>query len=455
MSVTALRDLITGPVIGPADPEYEDARHVYNFMIEARPHAIVQCASANDVRAVVAHAVATGRDVAVRGGGHSVPGFGTADDAIVVDLSGMTSIEVDPKTQIARVGGGATWGMMNDATMAHGLATTGGIVASTGVGGLTLGGGVGYLTRAHGLSCDNLLSAEVVLADGSIVTASEDEQPDLFWALRGGGGNFGVVTEFTFRLHPVPENIYGGLILFEREVAGDLFRYFDRFIDDAPREYGGYPAWHLAPPLPFIPAERVGEPFPVLVSCWTGDHDRGAKVLQGFRDVGPVMAEHVGAIPYTALNSLFDPLLPRGLQHYWKAVFAGDLTDDVIAAHAEHGQRMPAVNCAVHLYPVNGAAHDVAPAATAWGHRDAKYATVIAGMWPEPADNDKGIRWVKDYYAALAPHSQPGGYVNFASADDQAKVRDNFGVGYDRLAQVKRHYDPANLFHLNQNIIPA
>jgi FAD/FMN-containing dehydrogenase len=431
MSVTALRDLITGPVIGPADPQYEDARHVYNFMVEARPHAIVQCASANDVRAAVAHAAATGRDVAVRGGGHSVPGFGTADDAIVIDLSGMTRIEVDPKTQIARVGGGATWAMMNDATMAHGLATTGGIVASTGVGGLTL------------------------LADGSIVTASEDEQPDLFWALRGGGGNFGVVTEFTFRLHPVPENIYGGLIFFEREAAGDLFRYFDRFIDDAPREYGGYPAWHLAPPLPFIPADRVGEPFPALVSCWTGDHDNGAKVLQGFRDVGPVMAEHVGAIPYTALNSLFDPLLPRGLQHYWKAVFAGDLTDDVIAAHAEHGQRMPAVNCAVHLYPVNGAAHDVAPDATAWGHRDAKYATVIAGMWPDRADNDKNIRWVKDYYAALAPHSQPGGYVNFASADDQAKVRDNFGAGYDRLAQLKHRYDPTNLFHLNQNITPA
>ena len=455
MSVTALRDLVTGTVIGPADPEYEDARHVYNFMIEAQPYAIVQCASANDVRAVVAHAVATGRDVAVRGGGHSVPGFGTADDAIVVDLSGMTSVEVDPKTQIARVGGGATWGMMNDATMAHGLATTGGIVASTGVGGLTLGGGVGYLTRAHGLSCDNLLSAEVVLADGSIVTASEDEQPDLFWALRGGGGNFGVVTEFTFRLHPVPENIYGGLILFEQEAAGDLFRSFDQFIDGAPREYGGYPAWHLAPPLPFIPADRVGEPFPALVSCWTGDHDSGAKVLQGFRDVGPVMAEHVGAIPYTALNSLFDPLLPRGLQHYWKAVFAGDLTDEAIAVHAEHGQRMPAVNCAVHLYPVNGAAHDVAPGATAWGHRDAKYATVIAGMWPDPADNDKNIRWVKDYYAALAPHSQPGGYVNFASADDQVKVRDNFGAGYDRLAQVKRRYDPANLFHLNQNITPV
>jgi FAD binding domain/Berberine and berberine like len=455
MSVIELRELITGSVIGPADPGYEDARHVYNFMIDAQPHAIVTCANANDVQAVVAHAVASGRELAVRGGGHSVPGFGTADDALVVDLSGMTRIEVDPQRRIARVGGGATWAMMNDATMAHGLATTGGIVASTGVGGLTLGGGIGYLTRAHGLSCDNLVAAEVVLADGSVVVASADEHPDLFWALRGGGGNFGVVTEFTFALHPVPENIYGGLIFFEREAASDLFRAFDRFIGDAPREYGGYPAWHLAPPLPFIPADRVGEPFPVLVSCWTGDHERGAEILQGFREVGPVMAEHVGAIPYTALNALFDPLLPRGLQHYWKAVFAGDLTDDVIAAHAEHAREMPAVNCAVHLYPVNGAAHDVAPDATAWGHRDAKYATVIAGMWPDPADNDKNIRWVKDYYAALAPHSLPGGYVNFASADDQATVRANFGAGYDRLAQIKRRYDPTNLFHLNQNIVPA
>jgi FAD/FMN-containing dehydrogenase len=455
MSTTALHKLVTGPVIGPEDAEYEDARHVYNFMIDARPNAIVRCADAKDVQAAVAHAVAVGRDVAVRGGGHSVPGFGTADDAIVVDLSGLTRIEVDAANRTAKVGGGATWAMMNDATMAHGLATTGGIVASTGVGGLTLGGGIGYLTRAHGLSCDNLTSAVVVLADGSIVTASEREHPDLFWALRGGGGNFGVVTEFTFRLHPVPENIYGGLIFFEREAAGDLFRYFDQFIDGAPREYGGYPAWHLAPPLPFIPGDRVGEPFPVLVSCWTGDHDEGAKILRSFRDVGPVMAEHVGAIPYTALNSLFDPLLPRGLQHYWKAVFAGDLTDEVIAAHTEHAQRMPAVNCAVHLYPVNGAVHDVASDATAWGHRDAKYACVLAGMWPDPGDNEANVAWVKDYYAALAPYSLAGGYVNFASADDQAKVRDNFGAGYDRLARIKRQYDPGNVFHLNQNITPA
>jgi FAD/FMN-containing dehydrogenase len=455
MSTTTLRTLVTGPVIGPEDAEYEDARHVYNFMIEARPSAIVRCADAKDVQAVVAHAVATHRDVAVRGGGHSVPGFGTADDAIVVDLSGLTRIEVDAADRIAKVGGGATWAVMNDATTAYGLATTGGVVSSTGVGGLTLGGGIGYLTRAHGLSCDNLVAAEVVLADGSIVTASEREHPDLFWALRGGGGNFGVVTEFTFRLHPVPENVYAGLILFEREAAGDLFRYFDQFIDGAPREYGGYPAWHLAPPLPFIPENRVGEPFPALISCWTGDHDEGAKILDSFRDVGPVMAEMVGPMPYAALNALFDPLLPRGLQHYWKAVFAGDLTDDVIAVHAEHAQRMPAVNCAVHLYPVNGAAHDVAPDATAWGHRDAKYACVLAGMWPDPADNEANIAWVKDYYAALALHSLPGGYVNFASADDQAKVKENFGAGYGRLARVKRQYDPGNVFHLNQNVTPA
>jgi FAD/FMN-containing dehydrogenase len=454
MSVTTLRGLVTGPVVGPGDPDYEDARYVYNFMIDARPSAIVRCADAKDVQAVVAHAASAGHDLAVRGGGHSVPGFGTADDALVADLSAMTRIEVDPASRTATVGGGATWGMMNDATAAYGLATTGGIVASTGVAGLTLGGGIGYLARAHGLSCDNMVSAEVVLADGSIVTASETEHPDLFWALRGGGGNFGIVTEFTFRLHPVGE-IYGGLIFFERAAAGDLFRYFDRFITDAPREYGGFPAWHLAPPLPFIPENRVGEPFPVLVSCWTGDHDEGAKVLQGFREVGPVMAEHVGPMPYAALNAAFDPLLPRGLQHYWKAVFAGDLTDEVIAVHTEFGPRLPAVNSAMHVYPVNGACHDVAPDATAWGHRDAKYACVIAGMWPDPADNDKGIRWVKDYYAALAPHSLSGGYVNFASGDDQAKVRDNFGGSYDRLARVKRHYDPGNVFHLNQNISPA
>ncbi|MBO0773757.1 MAG: FAD-binding oxidoreductase [Actinobacteria bacterium] len=451
---TSLRDRFTGRVVAPGDPDYEDARHVHNFMIDKNPAVIAYCASTQDVQAVVDHARADGRHLAVRGGAHSVPGYGTADDAIVADLSGLDRVRVDPARRTARVGGGATWGTMNTATAAHGLATTGGIISTTGVGGLTLGGGIGYLARAHGLSCDNLLSAEVVLADGSIVTASETEHPDLFWALRGGGGNFGVVTEFEFRLHPVTD-IYGGPMFFEREAAGDIFRLYREFIAGAPREYGGFPAWQIAPPLPFVPEDRVGEPFLALVSCWTGDPAEGERILQRFRDIAAPVAEHVGPMPYPALNSAFDALVPRGLQHYWKAVFVGELTDDAIDAHLVHGPRVPAVNSTMHLYPVNGACHDVPADATAWGHRDASYACVIAGMWPDPADNEANTRWVRDYYAALAPHSQPGGYVNFASADDQQRVRENFGPGYDRLAGIKRRYDPDNFFHLNQNIAPA
>jgi FAD/FMN-containing dehydrogenase len=453
-STASLREHLTGLILAPGDDGYEDARRVYNFMIDKRPAAVVACANAGDVQATVNHARDNGLDLAVRGGGHSVPGFGTADGAIVADLSALNTVDVDASAQTARVGGGATWAMVNDATTAHGLATTGGIVSSTGVGGLTLGGGIGYLTRSHGLSCDNLLSADVVLADGTLVTASETDHADLFWALRGGGGNFGAVTSFEFRLHPIGD-IYAGMMFFEIADAAALLRYFRDFIADAPREYGGFPAWHLAPPLPFIPESRVGEPMFVIISCWTGDHDTGARVLQQFRDVAQPAAEMVGPMPYAALNAAFDPLLPRGLQHYWKAVYVRDLTDDAIAAHLEHGPRIPAVNSAVHMYPINGAAHDIAVDATAFGHRDATYACVIAGMWPDPADNEANIAWVRDYHTAIAPHSEPGGYVNFASADDQDRIQDNVGTTYDRLAGIKVHYDPHNLFHLNQNILPA
>jgi FAD/FMN-containing dehydrogenase len=451
---TSLRERVTGPVVVPGDPDYEDARHVYNFMIDKHPAAIVRCADAHDVQAVVQHARDSGAALAVRGGGHSVPGYGTGDGAIVADLSAMSQVLVDPERRTARVGGGATWAMLNEATAAHGLATTGGIVSTTGVGGLTLGGGIGYLTRAHGLSCDNLLSAEMVLADGQIVTASEAEQSDLFWALRGGGGNFGVVTQFEFRLHPVGE-IYGGLMLFEPADAVGIFRYFREFIVDAPREYGGYPAWHRAPPLPFIPENRVGDPFCAVISCWTGDHGEGAHVIQGFRDVAKPVAELMGPMPYPAINTLFDDLVPRGLQNYWKTVFVDDLTDEAIAAHVEHGSRVPAVTSAMHLYPINGACHDIPPDATAFGNRDATYACNIAGIWPDPADNAANTQWVRDYYAALAPYSRAGGYTNFASADDQQRVRDNYGSGYDQLVQVKRRYDPGNMFHLNHNIPPG
>lgn len=382
-----------------------------------------------------------------------MPGFGTAQGALVADLSGLQQVAVDDARRTATAAGGTTWGRFNDVTAAHGLATTGGIISTTGIGGLTLGGGIGYLCRGHGLSCDNLVSARVVLADGSLVTASEEENADLFWALRGGGGNFGVVTEFTYRLQPLTD-ILGGPMFFELADGPTVFAYFRDFIDGAPRDYGGFPAFQIAPPLPFVPENRVGDPFVAVVSCWTGGMDEGQRVLQGFRDVAQPVAEHVGPMPYAALNSAFDALVPPGLQHYWKAAYLTDLPDEAIGAHMDHGSRMPVVNSTVHLYPINGAVHDVASDATAFGHRDAKFAAVIAGMWPDPADNERHTAWVRDYYAAIAPHSQAGGYVNFAATDDQDKVGEYYGANFTRLTEVKRRYDPGNLFHLNQNIRP-
>ena len=448
-----LEDVVRGQVVRPGDSDYEQARHVYNQMIDARPIAVVRCTGVQDVVAVVRYAAETGTTLAVRGGGHSVPGFGTADDAVVADLGLLDGVVVDPTARTARAGGGATWGGFDAATAVHSLATTGGIISTTGVAGLTLGGGIGYLSRGYGLSCDNLLSAQVVTADGSVVTASETEHPDLFWALRGGGGNFGVVVELTFRLHQVGD-IFGGPMFFEIADAPALLAHFRDFITEAPREYGGFPAFQIAPPLPFVPQDRVGEPFIALVSCWTGSVAEGERIIQGFRDVATPVAEHVGVMPYAALNSAFDALVPAGLQHYWKAAFVDALTDDAIAAHVEHGPRVPVVNSTMHLYPINGAVHDVDADATAFGHRDATFAPVIAGVWPDPADNAKHTAWVKDYYAAVAPHSQAGGYVNFASSDDQRRVADNYGANYLRLRAVKRRYDPDNLFRLNQNIVP-
>ena len=304
-----------------------------------------------------------GLDLAVRGGSHSVPGFGTTDGGVVIDLSSMRDVQVDPATERARAGGGATWGDFNAATYPFGLATTGGIISTTGVGGLTLGGGIGYLARAFGLSCDNLISADVVTADGNLVVASEEENDDLFWALRGGGGNFGVVTSFELAVHPV-KDIYGGPMFFELKDAAELLRFFREFIEDAPEQLGAFPAFQIAPPLPFIPESRHGEPFGLVVACWTGPLEEGERALKPFHDVAPVVAQHVGPMPYPALNSAFDALLPPGLQHYWKANFVTELTDEAIEAHLQHAPKLPAVNSTVHIYPINGACHRVDPDAT-------------------------------------------------------------------------------------------
>jgi FAD/FMN-containing dehydrogenase len=448
-----LRARVNGQTIVPGDAAYDEARKVYNGMIDRRPGVIVRCTDAADVMATVQFAREGGKDLSIRGGSHSVPGFGTNDGGVVIDLAPMKSVRVDPQARTVRAEGGCTWGGFNHATYAFGMATTGGIIASTGIAGLTLGGGIGYLTRAFGLSCDNLLSADVVTADGRFLVASKRQNEDLFWALQGGGGNFGVVTSFEYQLHPV-KDIVAGLFFFPLDHARHVLEFYREYIQKAPEELGMFPAFQIAPPLPFIPPADHGKTFCILVCCWAGRPEDAEKIFAPIRKVGPIAAEMVSPMPYPTLNALFDPLLPAGLQHYWKAAFATDLTDGAIKAHLEYGPKVPVVNSTMHIYPINGAAGRVASDATAFAYRDAKFATVIAGMWPDPADNEKNTKWVKDYYKALQPHSASGGYVNFMAGDDQGRIRDNYKGNYDRLVTIKKKYDPGNLFHMNQNIKP-
>jgi FAD/FMN-containing dehydrogenase len=454
-TIKAMTQAVRGRVITPSDSDYDAARVVYNGMHDRKPRAVIQCMDAADVMAAVAAARDGGFDLAIRGGGHSVPGFGTVDGGLVIDLSPMKNVWVDPVKKVVRVGGGATWGDVDHATYPFGLAAPGGIISTTGVGGLTLGGGIGYLTRGVGLSIDNLLSADVVLADGRQVTASDYQNEDLFWALRGGGGNFGVVTSFEFQLHEVGD-IVGGPMFYEFDDAAAVLECYREFIADAPEQLGCFFGWQIAPPVPFVPEDRVGDLFCALVACWNGPHEEADKVLRPLRDVAEVKAQQVEVMPFPALNSAFDDLVPKGMQHYWKADFVTELTDEAIAAHITHGKRTPHVSSSMHLNPINGAAQRVGASETAFGHRDKNFALEIVGIWSDPADNAVNIKWVKDYYAAIHPHSgSDGGYINFMSGDDDHRAAANYGANYERLAAVKATYDPDNLFHMNQNIAPA
>jgi FAD/FMN-containing dehydrogenase len=454
MTDEQLRERVRGQIVVEGDPDYDEARKVHNGMIDRRPAVVVRGTDAGDVMATVDYARENGLDLSVRGGSHSVPGFGTNDGGAVIDLSSMNGVRVDASAQTARAEGGCTWGDFNHATYPFGLATTGGIISTTGIAGLTLGGGIGYLSRGCGLSLDNLVSADVVTADGRLVVASEKENDDLFWALRGGGGNYGVVTSFEYRLHPV-KDVFVTVCFYPLDRIRDVLEFYREFIKTAPEEIGAFPAFQIAPPLPFIPESEHGKTFVAIVSCWAGPLDRGEQALMPIRKAAPVVAELVTPMPYPALNSAFDALVPPGLQHYWKASFATELTDGAIQAHIEHGPKIPVVNSTMHIYPINGACHRVTADATAFAYRDASFATVIAGMWPDPSDNEKNTEWVKGYYRALEPHSEAGGYVNFMAGDDQDRIRANYKDNYGRLAAIKRTWDPDNLFHLNQNIKPA
>lgn len=452
--VEALRTGLRGQVLTPPDDGYEEVRPVYNAMIQRRPGAIALVADAADVMACVDAAREHGVPVAVRGGGHNAAGLGSVDGGLVIDLGRLKGIRVDPRARTVRVEGGCVWGDVDHATHPFGLAVPCGFIAGTGVGGLTLGGGSGYLTRSAGLTIDNLLSADVVLADGRLVTASADDHPDLFWALKGGGGNFGIVTSFLFRAHPV-KNVIGGPTMWAVDKAEDVLRGFQELIDGAPEELGGFFAFTAVPPVPPFPEELHGRTVAAVVWCYNGTQE-------GFDDlVGPFVEEvepllhGPHELPFPALQSFFDPLYPAGLQWYWRADFMPRLGDEAIREHTRHGANLVTPFSTMHLYPLNGAAQRVASDATAYRHRDARWSQVIVGVDPDPANAERLRDWTVAYYDALHPYSTGAAYVNFMMEEGQDRIRATYGDNYDRLAQIKRRYDPDNLFRVNQNIPPA
>ena len=403
--------------------------------------------------AAVSFARDQGLDLSIKSGAHNVAGFGTNDGGVIIDMSGMNSVSVDPANRVAQIGGGATWGDVDHATHVFGLATPGGILSTTGVAGLTLGGGFGYLTRRYGLCCDNVISAEVVTADGRIVTTSETENADLFWALRGGGGNFGVVTRFEFKLHPV-SMVYGGPIFFPAEASAQVLRFFRDFIATAPIEFSGFFGYHEAPPAPFVPEALHGHKACAIVVCYTGPMEDAEAAIRPIREAGPVALDLCGPIPYPALNSMFDALLPHGLNHYWKADFVRELSDEAIDIHARFGPEVPNFLSLMHLYPLDGAVQQVDKNATAFTYRDVEFTHIIAGIDMDAANMSARTAWVRDYWAALHPHSAGGAYINFLMDEGQDRIKTTYLENYPRLVETKRHWDPENLFHMNQNIRP-
>ncbi|MEV1054975.1 FAD-binding oxidoreductase [Streptomyces sp. NPDC049887] len=446
-----LREAVRGEIVQPGDPGYDEARRVYNAVHEKRPAIIVRAADTGDIKATVDFSRNLGLALAVRGGSHSVPGYGTCDDGVVLDLGAMRGVRVDPQRRTARAEGGCTWADVNHATHTFGLATTGGIVSSTGIGGLTTGGGMGHLSRRCGLACDNLVSADLVTADGSLVMCDENHHADLLWAVRGGGGNFGVVASFEYRLHPVAR-ILGGPTFYPLD--GDVLRAYRRLIADSPEEFNAVLVIGLGPPLPFLPERWHGRPLCGVLTCFSGPEDEDDRVVARLGRLGPILGEHVARMPYPVINTLFDDLLPAGLFHYWKGCFSTGLPDGAIDAYVEYGADTPSIESATVVFPIDGACHRVGQGETAFAYRDADFSTALSPTLPTRARLEERIGWVRAFAAALEPYSAGGGYVNFMDADDQHRVRANYRQNYDRLVALKRHYDPGNLFRLNHNIAP-
>jgi FAD/FMN-containing dehydrogenase len=449
-----LRASLRGEVIAPGDANYDDARKVYNGMINRRPRLIARCADAADVITAVNFGRERGLLVSVRGGGHNAGGLGVCDDGLVIDLSRIRYVHVDPDTKLVGVGGGSTWGDVDHATHSFGLAVPTGVISTTGVGGLTLGGGLGHLTRKCGLTIDNLVAADVVLADGRFVTASAARNEDLHWGLRGGGGNFGVVTSFVFQAHPIHTD-YAGPMLWEIDQAPEVLRWYREFLPQALDDLNGFFAFLTVPPGPPFPKHLHNRKMCGVVWCYTGPLEKAEQAFRPIRGFLKPALDLVGPLPHPVLQSMFDALYPPGLQWYWKADFVNELSDEAVRLHTDHGSRLPTMHSTMHLYPIDGAAHRLGKSDTAWSYRDARWAEVIVGVDPDPANNSRLIDWAKNYWEALHPYSAGGAYVNFMMEEGGDRVRAAYRDNYDRLAAIKAKYDPANFFRVNQNIKPG
>jgi FAD/FMN-containing dehydrogenase len=451
ISVEGLVSAVRGRVVEAGAPDYDEARALYNGMIDKRPAAIAFCVDEADVAAALRYGVERGLRIAVRGGGHNGGGLGSVDDGLVIDLSQMNAIEVDAAAKMARVGGGALLKDLLEATHQHGLTVPVGIIGTTGVGGLTLGGGMGHLTRGMGLTIDNLVAATVVLADGSIVQTDAERDPDLFWALRGGGGNFGVVTQFSFRCHPLT-TVLAGPVLYDIGDSAEVLAWYRDFLPAAPDEVSGFFAYLSIPPGPPFPEELHLRKVCGIV--WTQAGEEESAALREARSFGTPLLDGIAPVPVPAWNTAFDGVYPPGDQWYWRGEFIREISDDQIAVHAEYGPAMPTWKSTMHLYAIDGAAARVGADETAWGYRDAIWGGVFAGVDPDPANAGAITDWVRAYSDAIKPHAMGGGYVNF-HMDEPDRVRGMYGANYDRLARIKGQYDPDNVFRVNQNIAPA
>ncbi len=455
VSPQELKTSLRGELLLPSDAGYDEARKVFNGAIDKHPRMIARCAGTADVITAVRFARKHNLLVSIRGSGHNVAGNAICDNGLVIDLSRMKGIRVDPETKTARAQPGVTWGEFDFETQAFGLATTGGLVSTTGIAGFTLGGGIGWLVRKHGTACDNLLSVDLVTSDGQLVTASPRENPDLFWGVRGGGGNFGIVTSFEYQLHPVGPLIIGGVIIHPVAKATDLLRFYREFVAEAPEELTTLVAFLMAPPLPFVPQQLHGRPVVIVAFCYAGDLEKGERVLEPLRTFGPPAVALVQPMPYRVLQSFLDADAQPALQNYWKSDYLRELSDDAINTILSYNGRAESPLTEVHLHHMQGAFTNANTNDTAFVHPDAPFVINIVSRWTDPREANKHIKWARDFFAAMRPFAAGQAYLNFLGEEGEERVKAAYGGNYERLAALKKKYDPTNFFRLNQNIKPS